>query len=95
MRRSLPHCRGDFRHWGNRYAARHSKVSGGRSPPLQTGGHGGTYNEDNGGAFGAAVASLRWQLLNDTGGKAKGHFVGDPCGLCADANWKTDSRAMR
>jgi hypothetical protein len=58
-------------------------------------GSGGTYNEDNGGAFGAAVASLRWQLLNDTGGKAKGHFVGDPCGLCADANWKTDSRAMR
>ena len=29
--------------------------------------HGGTYNEDNGGAFGvAAVAWLKWQLMNDT-----------------------------
>ena len=30
-------------------------------------GHGGTYNEDNGGAFGVTAAAwLKWQLLNDT-----------------------------
>ena len=40
-------------------------------------GHGGTYNEDNGGAFGvAAVAWLKWQLMNDTSASGKGYFVG-------------------
>ena len=30
-------------------------------------GHGGTYNQDNGGPFGvAAVAWLKWQLMGDT-----------------------------
>lgn len=59
-------------------------------------GHGGTYNEDNGGAFGvAAVAWLRWQLMNDTSAKGKGYFVGSPCTLCADAKWKADSRSLR
>ena len=59
-------------------------------------GHGGTYSEDNGGAFGvAAVAWLKWQLSNDTGAKAKGVFVGDPCGLCSDAKWTTASRSLK
>ena len=59
-------------------------------------GHGGTYNEDNGGAFGvAAVAWLKWQLMNDTSAKGKGYFVGTPCGLCSDAKWKTDSRSLQ
>jgi dienelactone hydrolase len=59
-------------------------------------GHGGTYNEDNGGAFGvAAVAWLNWQLMDDTGAKGKGYFVGSPCGLCADSQWRTDSRSLR
>jgi dienelactone hydrolase len=59
-------------------------------------GHGGTYNEDNGGAFGvAAVAWLKWQLMNDTSAKGKGHFVGSPCALCANPQWKTDSRSLR
>lgn len=59
-------------------------------------GHGGTYNQDNGGVFGVvAVAWLKWQLMNDTGAKAKGLFVGSPCGLCADSQWKTDSRSLR
>lgn len=59
-------------------------------------GHGGTYNEDNGGAFGvAAVAWLKWQLLNDTSAQTKGLFVGTPCGLCSNAQWQTNSRSLR
>jgi hypothetical protein len=59
-------------------------------------GHGGTYNQDNGGAFGAAaVAWLKWQLANDTGATGKGYFVGPGCGLCANAQWKNDSRSLR
>jgi hypothetical protein len=59
-------------------------------------GHGGTYNEDNGGAFGvAAVAWLKWQLLNDTSAKGKGYFVGANCGICGDAKWQVDSRELR
>jgi dienelactone hydrolase len=59
-------------------------------------GHGGTYNEDNGGAFGvAAVAWLKWQLLNDTTAGGKGYFVGNNCGLCGNAQWKIDSRSLR
>ena len=59
-------------------------------------GHGGTYNEDNGGAFGvAAVAWLKWQLTNDTSAKGKGYFVGAPCGMCSDPKWKADSRSLQ
>ena len=59
-------------------------------------GHGGTYNEDNGGAFGvAAVAWLRWQLMNDTGTSGKGYFVGDKCVICGDANWQTASKSLK
>jgi dienelactone hydrolase len=59
-------------------------------------GHGGTYNEDNGGAFGvAAVAWLKWQLMNDTTAKGKGFFVGSSCALCTNSQWKTDSRSLR
>ena len=59
-------------------------------------GHGGTYNEDNGGAFGvAAVAWLKWQLMNDVSARGKGYFVGNSCGLCANSQWKTDSRSLR
>jgi hypothetical protein len=59
-------------------------------------GHGGTYNQDNGGSFGVvAVAWLKWQLQNDTSAKAKGLFVGNPCGLCTDSNWTTASRSLK
>jgi hypothetical protein len=59
-------------------------------------GHGGTYNEDNGGAFGvAALAWLNWHLLNDTSAKGKGYFVGPQCGICADARWQVASRGLR
>ena len=59
-------------------------------------GHGGTYNEDNGGAFGmAAVAWLKWQLKNDTSASGKAYFVGTTCGLCGNSQWKVDSRSLR
>jgi hypothetical protein len=59
-------------------------------------GHGGTYNQDNGGPFGvAAVAWLKWQLLGDTSAAGRGYFVGDACGICKDANWTTASRSLR
>ena len=59
-------------------------------------GHGGTYQEDNGGAFGvAAVAWLKWQLMNDTTANGKGYFVGTGCGICGDAKWQTASRALQ
>jgi hypothetical protein len=57
-------------------------------------GHGGTYNEDNGGAFGvAAVAWLKWQLLNDS--VAGTFFVGSDCRLCTDPRWQTASRSLK
>ena len=57
-------------------------------------GHGGTYNEDNGGAFGvAAVAWLKWQLLNDS--EARKFFVGADCRLCTDPQWHTASRSLK
>jgi dienelactone hydrolase len=59
-------------------------------------GHGGTYNQDNGGPFAvAAVAWLKWQLQGDTSAAGRGYFVGDDCGICEDANWEVDSRALR
>lgn len=57
-------------------------------------GHGGTYNEDNGGAFGvAAVAWLKWQLLNDS--EARKFFVGADCRLCTDPQWQAASRSLK
>jgi hypothetical protein len=59
-------------------------------------GHGGTYNQDNGGAFGvAAVAWLKWQLMNDTSASGKGYFVGDKCIICGDSNWQTASKSLK
>lgn len=58
--------------------------------------HGGTYNEDNGGAFGVtAVAWLKWQLMNDTSAAGKGYFIGPQCGLCTDSHWQVNSRSLR
>ena len=59
-------------------------------------GHGGTYNQDNGGPYGvAAVAWLKWQLMNDTSAKGKGYFVGPNCGVCGDSNWQVASRTLQ
>ena len=58
-------------------------------------GHGGTYNQDNGGAFGVvAVAWLKWQLLGDTSAAGRGYFAGADCRLCKDESWKVSSRAL-
>ena len=58
-------------------------------------GHGGTYNQDNGGAFGVtAVAWLKWQLMGDTSAAGRGYFVGKHCGICKDSGWKVASRSL-
>jgi hypothetical protein len=56
-------------------------------------GHGGTYNQPNGGEFGrVAVAWLQWQLKKDeTAGKM---FSGQSCGLCKDEKWKFEKKMM-
>ena len=49
-------------------------------------GHGGTFQEPNGGAAASvAVSWLDWQLRGDA--EAAPRFVGDDCGLCGDASW--------
>ena len=58
-------------------------------------GHGGTYNQDNGGPFGiVAVAWLKWQLLGDTSASGRGYFVGTDCGICKDPSWRVASRVL-
>jgi dienelactone hydrolase len=58
-------------------------------------GHGGTYNQDNGGPYGiAAVAWLKWQLQGDTSASGRGYFVGEDCGICTDPNWEIGSRSL-
>jgi hypothetical protein len=58
-------------------------------------GHGGTYNQDNGGPFGVvAVAWLKWQLQGDTSAAGRGYFTGDHCGICKDAGWQFGTRAL-
>jgi hypothetical protein len=49
-------------------------------------GHGGTYHDPDGGAFGeVALAWLDWQLKGDK--EAAKMFRGDKCSLCADPKW--------
>ncbi|HET9361392.1 MAG TPA: hypothetical protein VFO58_16685 [Vicinamibacterales bacterium] len=49
-------------------------------------GHGGTFNEPNGGAAASvAVSWLDWQLRGDAQGARR--FVGEDCGLCKDTQW--------
>ena len=49
-------------------------------------GHGGTFNEPNGGAAASvAVSWLNWQLRGDA--QSAKRFVGEDCGLCKDAQW--------
>lgn len=57
-------------------------------------GHGGTYNQPNGGEFGKiAVAMLQWQFKNDP--KAAKMFVGADCGLCQDPQWHVSKKKMK
>ncbi|MGD2166958.1 MAG: nuclear transport factor 2 family protein [Gammaproteobacteria bacterium] len=54
-------------------------------------GHGGTFQETNGGAAAAvAVSWLNWQLRGDV--PAAGEFVGNGCGLCRDSRWQLQRR---
>ena len=49
-------------------------------------GHGGTFNEPNGGAAASvAVSWLNWQLRGDA--QSAKRFIGEDCGLCKDAQW--------
>ena len=49
-------------------------------------GHGGTFNEPNGGAAASvAVSWLEWRLRGDA--LSAKRFVGDDCGLCRDEQW--------
>lgn len=54
-------------------------------------GHGGTYGQPRGGAFGeVAVAWLNWRLKGDRAGRAM--FVGPDCGLCARPGWHVERK---
>jgi hypothetical protein len=54
-------------------------------------GHGGTFNEPNGGAAASvAVSWLNWQLRGDV--ESAKRFVGDDCGLCKDAQWSVQRK---
>jgi len=54
-------------------------------------GHGGTFNEPNGGsAASVAVSWLDWQLRGDE--RSGTRFVGEDCGLCKDAQWSLERK---
>lgn len=54
-------------------------------------GHGGTFNEPNGGAAASvAVSWLNWQLRGDA--QSAKRFVGEDCGLCKDAQWSLERK---
>jgi hypothetical protein len=57
-------------------------------------GHGGTYNQPNGGEFGkVAVAMLQWQFKNDK--EAAKMFVSANCGLCQDPQWHVSNKGLK
>jgi hypothetical protein len=56
-------------------------------------GHGGTFQQANGGAAAAvAVSWLEWQLRGDAA--AARRFVGDDCGLCLDSSWMVQRNTL-
>jgi hypothetical protein len=57
-------------------------------------GHGGTYNQPNGGEFaGIGVAWLNWQLKDDQ--KAALMFRGSDCGLCVNPKWVVQTKDFK
>jgi dienelactone hydrolase len=57
-------------------------------------GHGGTYQDANGGEFGrVAVAWLDWQLKSDAA--AARIFAGADCALCRDSAWSVERKNLR
>lgn len=56
-------------------------------------GHGGTYQQADGGPYGAVVSAwLRWRLLGDDA--AGRMFLGRQCGLCTDATWTVARKGL-
>ena len=56
-------------------------------------GHGGTYNQPNGGWFGEVGAAwLKWRLKGDQ--QAGKLFDGPRCGLCVDPAWTVEKKGM-
>lgn len=56
-------------------------------------GHGGTFEEPNGGEFGrVGVAWLKWQLMDDQAASAL--FAGVDCGLCTDPRWQVIKKGL-
>jgi len=56
-------------------------------------GHGGTYNQPNGGEFGkVAVELLEWQFKGDQ--EAGKMFLGANCGLCQDPKWHVEKKGI-
>jgi dienelactone hydrolase len=56
-------------------------------------GHGGTYHNTDGGAFGkVALAWLNWQLKGNE--EAAKMFQGDKCSLCVDPQWVTHKKKI-
>jgi hypothetical protein len=54
-------------------------------------GHGGTFNEPNGGAAASvAVSWLNWQLRGDA--QSAKRFTGEDCGLCKDSQWSLERK---
>ncbi len=57
-------------------------------------GHGGTYNQPNGGEFaGIGVAWLNWQLKGDR--RAALMFRGPDCGLCVNPKWVVETKNLK
>jgi len=57
-------------------------------------GHGGTYNQPNGGEFaGIGVAWLNWQLKGDQ--RAALMFRGPDCGLCVNPKWVVQTKNLK
>ncbi|MEV4344517.1 cellulose binding domain-containing protein [Actinoplanes sp. NPDC049596] len=56
-------------------------------------GHGGTYDQANGGEFGrVAVLYLKWRLKGDT--TAGANFAGSGCGLCRSGQWQVQQKNL-
>jgi dienelactone hydrolase len=56
-------------------------------------GHGGTFAEANGGAWGQVMTAwLQWRLKDDAA--AAKLFVGAQCGLCVDAAWTVQKKGI-
>lgn len=55
-------------------------------------GHGGTYDQDNGGEYArVGVAWLNWHLKGDESATGRGMFFGNTCGICG-TNWTIEHK---